>query len=108
MTPMRSRLVAVLGLLCLAATATAPGPAAAQGLSCAERDVVIGRLAETFGERFGGGGLQDSSSVFEVWVSEASGTWTILRTSADGTTCIMAAGTDWEESLGASYLGIAS
>jgi hypothetical protein len=103
---MLSRLAAVLGLALL--VPSLPLPAAAQGLSCAERDVVIGRLAETFGERFGGGGLQDSSSVFEVWVSETSGTWTILKTQADGTTCIMAAGTDWEKGLSPRYLGIAS
>jgi hypothetical protein len=98
---------AVLGLIGLTALAV-PTPTQAAGLSCGERDTVIGRLAQSFGESFGGGGLQDSDAVFEVWVSEASGTWTILMTRADGTTCIMAAGTDWEKGLRPQYLGIAS
>lgn len=66
---------------------------------CGERGDVTARLAAKWGEVFAGGGLQNASSVFEVWTNEAEGTWTILKTNADGTTCVMASGTNWRENL---------
>ena len=51
------------------------------------------------GEHFVGGGLQSASSSYEVWISAEKGTWTILKTSANGTACVMAAGTNWLDSL---------
>ena len=66
---------------------------------CGERDSVVGKLKSGYGEAFAGGGLQNSSAIFEVWFSEEKGTWTILLTRADGTSCIMASGTNWREAL---------
>lgn len=68
-------------------------------MNCAPRDVVVTRLLDTYGENFSGGGLQNAESIFEVWTSPNDGTWTILMTRADGTSCIMAAGTDWRPQL---------
>lgn len=65
--------------------------------NCAQRDVVIEKLKAGYGEVFAGGGLQNSSRVFEVWFSAEKGTWTILMTRADGVSCIMASGTNWRE-----------
>ena len=65
--------------------------------NCAKRDIVIEKLSANYGEAFGGGGLQNSNRVFEVWFSEEKGTWTILMTRADGVTCIMASGTNWRD-----------
>ncbi len=65
--------------------------------TCAERDMVVEKLEGRYGEAFAGGGLQNSSSVFEVWFSEEKGTWTILMTRSNGMTCIMASGTNWRE-----------
>ena len=67
--------------------------------NCAERDSVVDKLSVKYGEAFGGGGLQNAESIFEVWISEEKGTWTILRTRADGTSCIMASGTNWREGI---------
>lgn len=67
--------------------------------NCAARDTVVEKLASGYGEVFSGGGLQNSSSIFEVWHSEEQGTWTILLTRADGTSCIMASGTNWRDAL---------
>lgn len=79
-------------------TLAAPAAADVDG-ACAPRDIVVDRLADGYGEVFSGGGLQDGTAVFEVWISEADGTWTILMTRADGVSCIMAAGTDWLPAL---------
>lgn len=71
----------------------------AQTRHCASRDLVVDRLQSKYGEVFAGGGLQNQSHVFEVWMSAEKGTWTILMTRADGSTCIMASGTNWREGL---------
>ena len=67
--------------------------------TCAARTTLIEKLETGYGEAFAGGGLQNSNSIFEVWFSEEKGTWTILMTRADGTSCIMASGTNWREAL---------
>ncbi|MDD9923103.1 MAG: hypothetical protein OXQ92_12615 [Boseongicola sp.] len=67
--------------------------------NCADRSLVVEKLASGYGETFGGGGLQNSNRVFEVWISQEKGTWTILMTKADGTSCIMASGTNWRDGM---------
>lgn len=72
-------------------------PAAAKD-ACAERDVVIEGLQNKFSEELTAGGLQTtqpSQMMVEVWSSPDTGTFTILMTRPDGTTCIVAAGTDF-------------
>ncbi|MEM8631491.1 MAG: hypothetical protein AAGF74_09655 [Pseudomonadota bacterium] len=82
-------------LAVLAATA----PAALAQTYCADRTDVTERLTAKWGEVFSGGGLQNATAVIEVWTNDAEGTWTILRTQADGTTCVMASGTNWRDGL---------
>lgn len=77
---------------------TLPTLAHAQS-NCAARDKVISKLEAGYGETFAGGGLQNSQRIYEVWFSAEKGTWTILMTRADGSTCIMASGTHWREGL---------
>jgi len=84
--------------LCLFSVMSVPAVGHAQ-ISCAERDKVVERLAAGYGESFQGGGLQSEERVFEVWFSEEEGTWTILLTRADGTSCVMASGTNWRKPL---------
>ena len=65
--------------------------------ACAERGMVVEKLEGRYGEVFAGGGLQNSSAVFELWFSEEKGTWTILMTRPNGLSCIMASGTNWRD-----------
>lgn len=85
---------AILKSLCFVTVVMTPSVGLAQP-ACATRDVVVERLSTGYGESFQGGGLQSATKVFEVWFSEDEGTWTILMTKADGTSCVMASGTDW-------------
>eukprot|EP01023_Acetabularia_acetabulum_P053085 TRINITY_DN59156_c0_g1_i1.p1 TRINITY_DN59156_c0_g1~~TRINITY_DN59156_c0_g1_i1.p1 ORF type:complete len:105 (-),score=15.61 TRINITY_DN59156_c0_g1_i1:89-403(-) len=80
--------------LCLIALLSVPTVSQAQ-VACAARDTVVERLAANYGESFQGGGLQSETKIFEVWFSEDEGTWTILMTRPDGTSCVMAPGTAW-------------
>lgn len=79
--------------------ALAPAIAQAQQMRCADRTLVTDRLADAYGESFVGGGLGSATSLFEVWQSEETGTWTILMTRADGQSCIVATGTHWQGPL---------
>ena len=82
----------------VAVTLAALGVSAqAQTQHCADRTTVTERLTSGYGEEFAGGGLRNAESIFEVWMSDESGTWTILMTNADGTSCVMAAGTNWRK-----------
>ncbi len=71
-------------------------PAAAQ-MACMARDSAIAKLSDTYGEARRGRGLIGLTAVIEIWASEATGTWTILRTTPNGLTCIMAAGSNWQD-----------
>jgi hypothetical protein len=72
----------------------AAGPALAQNM-CAARDTMVGQLTTRYGESPQGSGLNGSTRMVEVWASADTGTWTILLTDTDGTSCIVAAGKDW-------------
>ena len=87
------------GTLILAALLIAlhGAPVAAQ-MACGERDAVVAKLGEKYGEVRRGGGLAGSMAIFELWASdEPPYTWTILRSHPNGLTCIMAVGDNWQD-----------
>ncbi len=72
----------------------------AHAANCAKRDAVVERLQSRYLESFAGGGLQASQttqSVVEVWASEETGTFTVILTTPEGLSCIVATGTDWHQ-----------
>ena len=69
-------------------------PAMAQA-ACGERSSLLKQLEGTYQEAPISMGLAANGSVIEVTRSD-KGTWTILLTSPTGVTCLMAAGTNWE------------
>lgn len=73
-----------------------PLSASAQS-ACAPRDAIVEKLKEKYGEDQRGLGLGGKKSVIELWSSEKTGTWTIVMTRPNGTTCIVAAGDAWLE-----------
>ena len=84
----------------LAAMATAAG---AQGMpmQCYPREEVVAHLADKFGETAHGMGLAANNTVLEVFVSDASGTWTIAVTLPTGVTCLVASGRGWDGTVAA-------
>ncbi len=82
--------------LILGMAAIGPPDAQAQ-MACGTRDSVVAKLGDKYGEVRRGGGLAGSTAIFEIWASEATGTWTILKTSPVGMACIMAVGDGWQD-----------
>jgi hypothetical protein len=64
---------------------------------CAARDVVLDRLANGYGETRRSIGLATNNSIIEMHASNSTGSWSITVTSANGTTCLVAAGSSFEE-----------
>ncbi len=84
-------LVLILGM-----AAIGPPDAQAQ-MACGTRDSVVAKLGENYGEVRRGGGLAGPTAIFEIWASEATGSWTILKTTSNGLTCVMAVGDGWQD-----------
>lgn len=74
----------------------APGLARTQA-ACGERDAVVANLSETLNEVRRGGGSTGTATIFEVWASEETGTWTILISTPNGQACVMASGDGWRD-----------
>jgi hypothetical protein len=79
---------------CIAAVFAAPPTASASSI-CAERDSMITKLKDKYGEAERGMGLSGTEAVIEIWSSEKTGTWTIVMTKPNGVSCVMAAGDSW-------------
>ena len=93
-----------LTLLVRAATALAllfatPSARAEDTRACAAREKVIKKLSEQFGETLKSLGMHKDDAVIEVYSSDDTGTWTILVTRPDGTSCLLAAGQRWEQDV---------
>ena len=85
--------------LILGMAAIGPPDAQAQ-VACGTRDSIVAKLGDKYGEVRRGGGLAGPTAIFEIWASEATGTWTILKTTPNGLTCIMAVGDGWHDDPG--------
>jgi hypothetical protein len=65
---------------------------------CGQRDRLVDELERNFNERAMAVGQVNDNAVVELFVSEESGTWTIIATGTDGMSCILSAGQDWDGS----------
>ena len=63
--------------------------------NCAPRESALAQLAQKWGETRRSVMLANGR-VFEVFAADESGTWTILRTTPDGLSCIVASGIAYE------------
>lgn len=63
---------------------------------CAPRNSVLSVLNTTYGETRRSIGLAANNGVIEVFASAETGSWTITITMADGVTCLVASGQNYE------------
>lgn len=81
--------------LALAGPALAVSPIAE--VVCSPRDEMVKTLRQQFGEQQTGLGTRGPETVMEVWTSPRSGDWTLVMTYADGRSCIVAMGENWQQ-----------
>lgn len=67
--------------------------------NCAQRAIVLERLAQKYGETRRGMGLGANNGLVEVFASNETGTWTITVTLPDGRTCLVASGNSYEDGM---------
>ena len=82
--------------LIIATAALAPLSAQAQGQNCGNRDLVVERLTNKYGESRQSIGMAPKGRVVEVFASQETGTWTITVTMPNGITCLVASGQSFE------------
>lgn len=65
---------------------------------CGARDQIIAELSDVFSEEPLAVGQVDERAVVEIFASE-QGSWTIIATGTDGTSCIVSAGEGFESTF---------
>ncbi len=88
--------IAILAAIALIFITT---PVQAQ-IACDTRDSIVETLGKVYGEVRRGRGMAGPLAIFEIWASEETGSWTILKTTPNGLTCIMAVGDGWHDDTG--------
>ena len=93
-------LILAAALLCWAQ------PAKAAETACSTRDDVLGQLASKYHEQTAASGLANNGGTIEILksvVTDAQGqrtvgkTWTIIVSMPNGFSCLLAAGSDWQD-----------
>lgn len=87
-------LIAGCAVLCLFMALWTAGAFAQE--NCGPRKDIVKMIYGKYHEAIRGAGTINDKAVAEFFISEA-GTWTLLVTVPDGTTCIVAAGDGWDE-----------
>ncbi|WP_370399953.1 hypothetical protein [Sulfitobacter sp. JB4-11] len=62
---------------------------------CAPRDDIVARLGEQYAETLTARGLQDETTLMEIFTSSTSGSYTVLLSRADGISCVVSTGDHW-------------
>ncbi len=96
MTPMDTQKMLLALAIAITGTLLALTPAHAAAAQCTSRANMVQQLNERYGESSQSIGLTPSGETLELFADPETGTWTILLSFADGTSCMMAAGTDYQ------------
>jgi hypothetical protein len=91
-----SRTLSKLCLSALLPLGLAAGITPASASVCMDHKSLTGYLNDKFDEQPKAIGLVEARNLMEVFVSQ-KGTWTIVMTSTQGVSCIIAAGDTWED-----------
>jgi hypothetical protein len=98
-TPMKRTLFALslgFGALILVTQAQAQVSAQSTAPQCGPRAMVLAQLADHHGESRRSMGIAANNMVMEVFASDTSQSWTIIVTTPQGQTCLVASGAGFE------------
>lgn len=82
---------AVLGM----ALAVTPLSATAAPAACGQRADIVALLAKQFNEAPVAVGLDNNGNLVEVLSSRGGSTWSVIVTTPNGVSCLVASGEDW-------------
>ena len=90
----RAAVVVAVGATLVSGIALASRPAIAQSASLPRADVVE-QLGAQYAETQAAVGVTDEGGVIEVFTTDDGSTWTLVLTTPDGTSRVIAAGETW-------------
>lgn len=90
------RISALLVVLSVLALPSAVASASEDSMACGARNEMLGHLAGKYDEEPVAMGLATNGSLVEVLSNANGGSFTIVYTTPEGLTCMMAAGSNWE------------
>ena len=82
-------------LACLGATVA---HAQMSDVTCDDSAALHRQLSGTLGAERRGWGVREPGAVLEIWIVGRTGDWMMVQRYANGTSCIVALGEDWEQS----------
>ena len=82
-----------------------PLPAMAGNMACSQRDDVLAQLGTKYKEAPSAVGIANNGGLIEVLTSDDGSTWTIIVSMPNGTSCLLAAGEDWQSVAAAAAQG---
>ena len=90
--------IGIAGLAAGLAVATSSGPALAQSgqTACLAHDKLTQMLDGRYAEKPVAFGLEASGRLFEVFAAEDGATWTMVITTPEGASCVVAVGEEWQ------------
>lgn len=88
--------IAVMSFVAFAADLAAAPDDPVPRLPCHAHDEIARQLDRRYGEQPVSIGLQANGNLLQVFISDQTGSWTILSTTPAGLACILAAGRGWE------------
>lgn len=97
--PRRGRATAapLAAAILLGAVAAVPTPARADPQICGARTEILAELTKRYSEAPVAVGLANSGVLVEVLSSDKGATWTIIVSQPNGTSCLVAAGKEWQD-----------
>ena len=66
---------------------------------CGPYKAVVSTLSGEYKEVRRGFGLAGPKELYEIWASETTGNWTLLKIGPNGLACIIATGGDWHTEI---------
>ena len=90
-----SRTTALAGLTAALLTATATATTAQS--ACLTHDKLVDMLDGRYSEQRVAVGLENGGRLFEIFATANGSTWTMVVTTADGASCVVAAGLQWQK-----------
>jgi hypothetical protein len=81
--------------------ATTPERGNAQAL-CLSHDTLVEFLQDSHSEEQVGAGLETGGHLFEIFATGDGSTWTMVVTTPNGASCVIATGLEWQELKGSA------
>lgn len=99
------RVLRILTLSVAIALVSSTAMAQGQRPQCNERDNVLNLLGKKYGETVSAIGVANTGGLIEVLHDPKDGSWTIIMTTPQGMSCLVAAGEGWRNLIDQAKTG---